>query len=164
MINLSTQDVVKYVIENWVGLGSVMVAFVSALYARFSYVENKKSYQLSQTPILLPLVGESNDKKNYYIGINNNHDSGIAKNLSLKIFKDARVIASVENEFLIPHYVTNRLEITKDAAKYSFEVKYRNVFNQAILLTGIIDVSNIDINRHLPDLQNIELKIDGITN
>ncbi|MCX6717115.1 MAG: hypothetical protein NTU76_00350 [Candidatus Taylorbacteria bacterium] len=136
---------------------SLIISVVSVTVAFLSYSHIKRNYQLTQTPIILPLISKIGDNTNVYIL--NEHSSGVAKDLSI-IFKRGKLTKEIykSDDLLIPKSSIEIKNIIENLDGCVFELKYKNLFNQEIIIFGT--VSYLQDNSF--DLQNLKLKIKGL--
>lgn len=144
-------------IQTYISIGSVVVASISALYAYFSFKYNKKIFIISQTPILIPTF--SGTQNHSYVNVSNNHESSIAKNVSIFVEKGKLTKTySIENEFLSPGLSTLPITIDEDIDGCNFRISYLNIFDKKVCLSGTLYYIE-----NKTDLQNIDFKIESVT-
>lgn len=144
--------------QNYISIGSVIFSGLSVLYTCLSFKENKKVYIISQTPVLIPnLTGIPTAP---IVSLINTHKSGVAKNvcISLEGGKLDRLY-SLEKEFLAPGMKTRDIKTNQSIDGSLFKISYVNIFDKKITVKG-----SIHYLENTPDLQNIEFKIESVTN
>ncbi len=141
----------------YISIVSAIISIISAIVAFLSLSDSKRSYQLTQTPIIVPIIVKGGDKTN--VTILNNHKTGIAKDLSV-LFKRGKLTSDIykSDDLLTPDSRIDIPNISESLDGCLFEIKYKNFFDQQVCIKGTVT--------HLPnglfDLQNQKLVIKGL--
>jgi hypothetical protein len=143
--------------ELMISLISTAVAVASTVFGVFSYRFNRKTYELAQTPIMIPdpLL------ENGALVIRNKHVSAIAKDFHCTLTtKKGKIFRTNDDEFLPPQWASRIYDLGGvNLTDASFTCKYRNIFNQKVAIRGVffIDASG------MLEIRKVDMKIDAIT-
>lgn len=143
--------------ELLISIISTVVAVASTAFGIFSYRFNRSTYQLAQTPIILPDPVLENGS----LVIRNKHDSAIAKGLHCTLTtKDGKVYRTNDDEFLPPGWASRIHSIgTADLTNAVFRCSYKNIFDQKVVVRGVFKLDGDG----LLEIRNVDMKVGSIT-
>ncbi|MFM2414479.1 MAG: hypothetical protein RI911_172 [Candidatus Parcubacteria bacterium] len=142
--------------ELLISLISTLVAVASTAFGIFSYRFNRSTYQLAQTPIMLPDPMPENGA----IVIRNKHESGVAKDFHCSLTtKSGKVFRTNDDEFLPPGWASRMHNVgAEDLTNAVFRCHYKNIFDQKVTIKGVF---KLDYGGML-EIRNVDMKISSI--
>lgn len=122
--------------ENTVDLVTILGTAASLYIAARSLRASNRTFELVNTPILLPRIHKTGE--NYSVGLDTDNIVGIIKNIKLIIEKGRlrNPLVVCNDEFLGPRMFITPVVTPEDLNGSNFVLTYKNLTNRKVKITG----------------------------